>query len=146
MQWIFVLGMNLGWSKYLIYWIFGLIFWVIWMLKYAFDHVIFVGDYIPYNAYNVVMALLIIPYIAGLIIYYFYSRLYKKKVVWSIGNQIKFWIFGIIIPVTWYVFVFALEPFLPNWWNNTYTAIFFATLPSFIGGLVVGFVLNKWVD
>ena len=116
------------------------------MLKYTIDHVIYVGDYIPYNTYNVVMALLIIPYIAGLIIYYFYSRLYKKKVVWSIGNQIKFWIFGIIILVTWYVFIFALGPFLPDWWNNTYTTIFFATLPSFIGGLVVGFVLNKWVD
>ena len=132
-------------KKHLKYWVFGMIFWLIWMLKYLLDHVLSPGEIISYNSYTLIMAIIVIPYISGLLISYLYTKLHNTKFVWAIKNQLKFWIFGIIIRVTWYVFVFALEPFLPNWWNNTYTIIFFATLPSYFGGLLVNHVIVKWM-
>jgi len=132
-------------KKYLIYWFFGLIFFFFWNLKYLTDHVWYPGEVVNYNAYNILMVFLVIPYISGLIISYCYKKINNEKFVWSLKNLLKIYIFGAIILAIWFLFVFILQPFLPDWWNNYYTMLFFATFPSFIGGLIVYYVVEKWL-
>jgi len=77
---------------------------------------------------------------------FIYSKCSEKKFAWTIKNHLKFWVFGAVVFAVWLVFVFVLEPILPDWWNNTYTIIFFSTIPSYFSGLIVSFVVDKWME
>ena len=128
--------------RHLRYWLFGLTVWIFLMLKlYAIDR----GLHLSNNYYNIIMVIVVIPYVSGMLISFIYSKCFEKKFVWTIKNHLKFWVFGAVILGVWLVIVFVFGPFLPGWWNNTYTIIFFATIPSYFSGLIVNFVIEKWM-
>lgn len=129
--------------RHIKYWLSGFILWIILFLKYAFDHLFYPGQVMSYTYYNYIIIIVSVPYLAGIIIHYLYSKYLGEKFVWTIKNHLKFWFYGIVMLAIWLLIVFAFEPFLPDWWNNTYTLIFFATFPSYFSGLVLHYVIEK---
>ena len=128
--------------RHLRYWLFGLTLWVIWVLHY----------YIAYRVlhlnsvyYTILMAFVFIPYVSGMFMIFIYCKCFEKKFVWILKNHLKYWIFGLLIVAIWYLFIFVIIPISPQWWNNTHTIIFFATIPSYFSGLIVSFFIEKWM-